>query len=99
MQIAVAFAVCPGLEEMALVFFCPSAPISMHAEVYTRADLSAQISTVLGVAAEYERNAKLLAAMDRPKLEAKFTEDEIWIDHVEQELAAYGNLVVMADME
>ena len=83
MQIAVAFAVCSGLEEMALVFFCPDAPISMHAEIYTRQDLSAQISMVLGIAAEYERNAKLLESI-QPKLHACFTEQEIWDEYVEE---------------
>lgn len=89
MQIAVAFAVCPGLEEMALVFFCPDAPISMHAEVYTRADLSAQISLVHGVAAEYERNAKLLSAM-QPKLEARFSEEEIWNEYIKERMDVSG---------
>ena len=92
MQIAVAFAVCPNLGKMALLFFCPDAPISMHADIYTREDLADEIKMVLGIAAEYERNAKLLSKV-KGDMEAKFTEQQIWDEYV-KERAEFESMLV-----
>lgn len=88
MQLAMAFVVLPQLEYARLVWFCPGAPISMHTEVYTRDDLHDQIRWIMEIAQVYQKCAYYWAKKiedEPPKLEAKFTEDEIYIDYLEEQ--------------
>lgn len=85
MQLAMSFVVLPKLEIARILWFCPGAPISMFAEEYTRDDLHDQIRWIIEIAEVYIKTdaywLKQLATQP-VKLEAKVTEDQIYLEHL-----------------
>ena len=77
MQLAVAFIVCPTLETMTLLFFCPGAPIPMHMEEYTREELKELIEEAQEINKIYYEIAGKLAKM-QSKYVVEETELDIW---------------------
>lgn len=83
MQVAMAFAVLPGLTHARLLWFCPNAPISMYSEEYFRDDLADEIELVHDVAEVYRKHALHWSGkLGEYPMHALCTEDDVWNDFV-----------------
>lgn len=86
MQLAMAFVVLPKLEVARLTWYCPGAPIEMFSQEYTRDDLHDQIRWIMEIAEVYYD--KVSPAMEKAVsngrwMDACFTEDQIYKEHLE----------------
>lgn len=85
MQLAMAFVVFPDLVRARLVWFCPDAPISMHAETYTSDDLHDQIRWIMEILEWYQGQRELCEKLPKPWLKAQCTEEEVWNSFVAEQ--------------
>lgn len=86
MQVAMAFAVLPELEVARILWFCPGAPVSMFSEKYGPDDLHDQCRWIREIMEVYEKQSHLCAmfSIDHCTLEAKCTEEEVYMDYIAQ---------------
>lgn len=84
MQVAMAFKILDQLVTAHIVWYCPGAPVPMFEERYVRDELADEIVLVSKVVQTYEKQAKLCEARvgSANVLDAVYTEDEIWQDHM-----------------
>jgi len=85
MQIAMAFAVLPGLTHARILWFCPDAPISMHSEEYERDELAEQIQLVNSVASVFRMHCDHWhgeISKGTYPMKAQCTEEEVWNDYL-----------------
>ncbi|MBQ2059596.1 MAG: hypothetical protein II488_07455 [Firmicutes bacterium] len=77
-QVAVAFAVLPKLEEATLLFYCPDAPYPAVFFEYGRDELKDEIERIEQISSFYATQSKLLESLPIPRVEPVCSEAEVW---------------------
>lgn len=91
MQLATSMYVVPSLKRVVLMFYCPSSPIPVYEEAYTRDELKDEIKMVECISAMYEDTSqKMENLVEACGSKTEFTDDDIWVKwHEEQEPTSF----------
>lgn len=96
MQLAMAFVVLPTLERATILWFCPDAPISMHAETYTRDELHDQIRWIIEIGEVYINQSKLCEKLaSSHSLKALCTELQVWEQFVKEQATDVDSIFML----